>query len=86
MKKPEIIRMRNGYYDDVLTSDDIQGFIYRENFRVYDFRKVIDKLFELRKKYKDEKNDVMQLLVELIMNSLYGEQIRKDIEESDQCK
>ena len=47
MKKPEIIRMRNGYYDDVLTSDDIQGFIYRENFRVYAFKKVIDNLFEL---------------------------------------
>ena len=28
----------------------------------------------------------MQLLVELIMNSLYGDQIRKDIEESYQCK
>ena len=28
----------------------------------------------------------MQLLVELIMNSLYGEQKRKDIEESYQCK
>ena len=47
MKKSEINRMRNGFYDDVLTSDDIQGFIYRENFRVYAFRKVFDKLFEL---------------------------------------
>ena len=28
----------------------------------------------------------MQLLVKLIMNSLYGEQIRKDIEESYQCR
>ena len=28
----------------------------------------------------------MHLLVELIMNSLYGEQIHKDIEESYQCK
>ena len=28
----------------------------------------------------------MQILVELIKNSLYGEQIRKDIEESYQCK
>ena len=50
------------------------------------FRKVIDKLFELRQKYKDENNDVMQLLVKLIMNSLHGEQIREDIEESYQCK
>ena len=50
------------------------------------FKKVKDKLFELRQKYNDENNDVMQFLVILIMNSLYGEQIRKDIEESYQCK
>ena len=49
-------------------------------------KKIIDKLFELRQKYKDENNDVMQLLVKVIMNSLYGEQIRKHIEESYQCK
>ena len=28
----------------------------------------------------------MQMLVKLVLNSLYGEQIRKDIEESYQCK
>ena len=28
----------------------------------------------------------MQMLVKIIMNSLYGEQIRKDIEESYQCR
>ena len=49
------------------------------------FEKVIDKLFELPQKYKDKNNDVMQLLVKLTMNSLYGEQNRKDIEESYQC-
>ena len=92
--------MRNGYIVDVLTSVDIQetvkiggkvieiseGVIYRESFKVSPFKKVIDKLFELRQKYKDESNDVMQMLVKLIMNSSYGEQIRKDIEESYQCK
>ena len=99
-KKIEINRMRNGYIIDTLTSVDFQeivkiggkvvqiyeGVIYRENFKVSPFKKVIDKLFELRQQYKDENNDVMQLLVKLIMNSLYGEQIRKDIEESYQCK
>ena len=50
------------------------------------FRKVFDKLFALRQKYKDENNDVMQLLVKLLMNSLYGENIRKDIEEKFTCK
>ena len=92
--------MRNGYIIEDLTSVDIQeivkiggkvigiyeGVIYREIFKVGPFRKVIDKLFALRQKYKDENNDVMQLLVKLIMNSLYGENIRKDIEEKFACK
>ena len=38
------------------------------------------------KKYKDEKNDLMQGLVNLVMNSLYGVQIRKDINETYFCK
>ena len=38
------------------------------------------------KKYKEENNEVMQLLVKLNMNSLYGEFLRKDILESYQCK
>ena len=92
--------MRKGYFIDYLTSVDIQeivkiggrviefyeGVIYRENFKLSPFEKTIDKLFELRQKHKNENNDVMQFLVKLIMNSLYGEQIRKDIEESYQCK
>ena len=99
-KKLEINRMRNGYIIDTLTSVDIQEIvkiggkvteifedvIYRENFKVSLFRKVIDKLFALRQKYKDEGNDVMQLLVKLLINSLYGENIRKDIEEKFACK
>ena len=58
-KKIEIIRMQNGYNIDTLTSVDIQeilkvkgkvieiyeGAIYRENFKVSHFRKVIEKLF-----------------------------------------
>ena len=99
-KKIEINRMRNGYITQVLTSVDIQeivkiggkvieiyeGVIYREIYKVSPFKKVIDKLFELRQKYKEENNDVMQLLVKLIMNSLYGELSRKDFSESYQCK
>ena len=100
VNKIEVNRMRNGYIIQTLTSVDIQkivkiggkiieiyeGVIYRENFEISPFRKVIDNLFELRQKYKDENNDVMQLLVELIMNSLYGEFLRKDILESYQYK
>ena len=99
-KKIEINRMRNGYIVDTLTSVDIQeivkiggevieifeGVIYRENFKINPFRKVIDVLFKLRQKYKDKNDDVMQLLVKLLMNSLYGENIRKDIEEKFSCK
>ena len=92
--------MRIGYILDTLTSVDIQeivkiggkiveiyeGVIYRDNFKVSPFRKVIEEMFPLRQKYKDEKNDLMQGLVKLIMVSLYGVQIRKDINESYSCK
>ena len=100
VKKKEINRSRKGYISTNLTSVDIQeivkiggkvienkeGVIYRESFKVSPFKKVIDMFFELRQKYKDEKNDVMQLLVKKIMNSLYGEQNRVHIEESYKCK
>ena len=100
VKKIEVNRMRKGYIIDTLTSVDIceivknggkvieiyEGVIYRENFKVTPFRKVIEKLFALRQKYKDEKNDLMQGLVKLIINSLYGVQIRKDINKSYYCK
>ena len=42
----------------------------------------MEKLFALRQKYEDEKNDLMQGLVKIIMNSFYGVQIRRDINES----
>ena len=84
VKNVEVNRMRNGYIIDTLTSVDIQeivkisekvieiyeGVIYRENIKISPFRRVIEKLFALRQNYKDEKNDLMQGLVKLIMNSL----------------
>ena len=83
--------MRNGYITEVSTTIDIkeivkiggivlqinEGVIYREIFRINPFKKVIDNLFALRQKYKDENNEVMQLLVKLIMNALYGEFLSK---------
>ena len=92
--------MKNGNIIDVLTSVDIceivkiggkvveiyEGVLYRENFKVSPFRKVIEKLFAVRQKYKDEHKDLMQGLVKLIKNSLYGVQIRKDIDQSYKCK
>ena len=96
----EINRMRNGYITQVLTSVDFQEIAkiggrvieiyesasYRENFKINPFEKVFTKLLALRQKYKEENIDVMQLLVKLIMNALYGEFLRKDILENYQCK
>ena len=100
VEKLEGNRMRNGYIIDTITSIDIQeivkigakrteiyqGVIYRGNFKISPFRKVLEKLFALRLKHKDEENDLMQSLVKLIMNSLYGVQIRRDISQSYYCK
>ena len=66
--------------------DFYEGFIYRENFKVSPFTKNNDNLFALGQTYEDEKNDVMQLWVKLLMRILYGEQTRKDIEEEFTCK
>ena len=49
-------------------------------------RNVTDKIIAFRQKYQYENIDVMQLLVKSLLNSLYGEQIRKDFEESFACK
>ena len=43
-------------------------------------------LFAFRQKHKDEKNDLMQGLVKLILNSLYEVHIRRDINESYYCR
>ena len=92
----EFNRMRNGYIKDTLTSVDFQevfkiggkviqnnkGVIYWENFKISPSKEVFEKLFALRQKYKDEGNDLMQGLVKIIMNGLFGVQIRRDIIES----
>ena len=100
VKNVEVNRMRNGFIIDTLTSVDIceivktgarvvqiyEGVIYRENFKITPFRKVIEKLLALRQKYKDEHNDLMQRLGKLFMNSLYGIQIGGDIDQPYKCK
>ena len=92
--------MRIGYIVETLTSIDIcetvkksgkvieiyEGVIYRKNVKKSPLRKVIEKLFALRRQFKGEHNDLMQSLVKLIMNSLYGVQIRTDMNESKHCK
>ena len=43
-------------------------------------------MFALRQKYKNELNDLIQGLVELTINCLYGVQIRRDIDQSYEGK
>ena len=100
VQKIEVTTMRNGYIIDTLTSVDIseivkiggrvikiyEGVVYRENIKMSLFRKVVEKFFALRKKYKDEHNDFIHGLVKLLMNNLYGVQMRRDIDQSYKCK
>ena len=77
VKNFEVKTKRTGIIIDTLTSvyiqeivkiegkviENYEGVIYRKNFKISPFRKVIEKLFALRQKYKDEHNDLMQGLV-----------------------
>ena len=58
--------------------------LYIEKFfkKISPFSNVIEKLLALKPKYKDEGNEIMQFLIKLLMNALYGLQIRKYINES----
>ena len=95
--------MRSGYNIDTLMSVDLcesvkkgrkvnkiyEAVIYRNNFKISTFRKIIEKLFAVRQKYKDEKKRFfafLQVLVKLFMNILYKVQIRRGINESYYCK
>ena len=92
--------MRNGYIVDFLTSVDIQKtmkiggklirfyeeVIFGENFKTSPSRKAIEKLFASRRKNKDKENLLMQSLVKLKLNTLYGIQTRKDPNEFYICK
>jgi hypothetical protein len=92
-KKYEVSRFRNGYITDYLNSVDIQeivrtggrierifeGVIYEKNLKASPFRGYIEKLFALRKKYKDEGNKVGEDLIKLLLNSLYGKTVQKDV-------
>ena len=42
-------------------------------------------MFAFRKKHKNEKNDLLQSLLKVVMISLYGVQIRKDVNNSYCC-
>ena len=100
VRKLEVNKVRNGYIIETSTSVDIceigktfgrvleiyEGVDFRENFKISPFRKVIEKLFALRQKYKGEHKVLMLRLVKIIMNRLYGVQICKDIDQSYKCE
>ena len=57
-----------------------EGVIYRQKFKISHSGKVIDKVFAVSQNQKKDNIDIMQFLVKLLMNTLYGENIRKDID------
>ena len=87
--------MMNGYNIEWITSVEIQeifnlggkvikiyeGVICKEDFQTPPFTKEIEILFNVKQKNKDEGNDIVEKLVKLLMNSLYGENLRTDITE-----
>ena len=93
INKIDLIRFRNGEIFDTLNSVDIQeivrcggkilriydGFVYEENYVKSPFREYVENLFDLRLKYKEEKNTVGSDLIKLLLNSLYGKTVQKDI-------
>ena len=92
-KKEDLIRFKNGEIHDTLSSVDVQeivkvggiiikiyeGIVYEKNLEVNPYKEFVTKLFVLRKKYKKEKNKVGDELVKLLLNSLYGKMIQKDM-------
>ena len=63
-----------------------EGVICKENFTTVPFKKFIKVLFNSGQKYKEEGNDILQKLKKILMTSLFGENIRKDITEESKCK
>ncbi|ESP03476.1 hypothetical protein LOTGIDRAFT_171413 [Lottia gigantea] len=87
------IGFKNGFCSDVLTSVDIQeivkaggriirildGLVYEENFKTPPYRDYILILRDRRNKYKREGNIVGSNCMKLLVNSLYGKSIQKEI-------
>ena len=100
IKNTEVSSMRNGYINDTLTSVDIQGIlkigrkmiriyegvIYRENFKISSLWKIIEEKFNSRQSYEDEKNNSVQGLAKLFINSSYRVQIQKYVNDSFYCE
>jgi hypothetical protein len=91
-KTYEVSRFRNGYAEAHLSSVDIQeivrtggkiiqiyeGIVYERNLPESPLRSFIDRLFKMRQTYP--KGTVGNELIKLLMNSLYGKTVQRDIE------
>ena len=99
VKNIEVKIMRNADIIDTLTTVDVceivklggkvteicEDVFYQEKFDKSPLRRVIENLFTLKHKYKDENKYLMKGFFKLIMNNLYGCQIRKDRETTNHC-
>jgi hypothetical protein len=86
-------RLRNGFIEAHLCSVDMEeivkiggkiirlfeGIIFESHYEVSPLKNYVEYLFELRMRYKKEGNKVMETLVKLMLNALYGKCIQKDI-------
>ena len=61
-------------------SNIYEGIIYKANFKNSPYKKVVEHLIDPNLKY-EEGNDLMVDLIKLYMSLLYGQSIRKDIDE-----
>ena len=57
------------------------GFIYLKNFKASPFKKVIENLFGPKLNSEEEANDLMLDLIKFCMNSIFGQSIKKDVDE-----
>ena len=82
-KNPVFMVVDNIMLEDLIEFQQIEfqiikGYVWEGN-RDYKIQDVIQKVFDSRLKYKDEKNPLEQLY-KLIMNSSYGKTIQKPVE------
>ena len=59
---------------------------FEKTLKYHFLENFLEKLFALRKKYRDERNELVQVFFKLLMNSLHGVQIRKNINKFYKCK
>ena len=94
VKKEEVIRFGNWNFTDRLASVDIQetsrigvtrteicaGVLFKEIFKSPSFKYPARKVFLSRKDYRHKSSELLERSIKFIMNSLFGDTIRKNID------